>query len=407
MTLNEDRQLRTQYNKMSKIKGHPGLYRPNYRDKSGQMRESQNIWGSYWCRRCRKHPQGGPHKENLHTNLVKQAVVNLARLKSQPKRSMIDADEITVNSLLDAYLNRTSTHCKRSTYIEYEDVARVHIRPELGFYRATDLIYDNSILQAFVAGKQRAQVRKGKIGYSPSRINAMLNVLSGAFRNAHKELAGMRPEIVKLKDRNVRKVYFSDTEIEILLRRLPNEIVRPLLVLNITGWRSLSEVLSRKQNHVDWRKRVLILEPGEAKNSEPRIFPFNDELQMVLEDQRKATEALEQEKTTIIPWLFHDHDGNPLVTYHPNRDYWKPTRYFLNQWKAALKNAGLSGRRLHDFRRTVIRRFGDSGIDDAVGMLLSGHKSLRIYHDYKAVHEADLFAAVKKLSSPRKETKND
>jgi hypothetical protein len=48
-----------------------------------------------------------------------------------------------------------------------------------------------------------------------------------------------------------------------------------------------------------------------------------------------------------------------------------------------------------------MRRFGDHGIDDATGMKLSGHKSVRIYHDYKAVGQDDLFAAVKKLTLER------
>lgn len=45
-----------------------------------------------------------------------------------------------------------------------------------------------------------------------------------------------------------------------------------------------------------------------------------------------------------------------------------------------------------------IRRFGEVGIDDAVGMKMSGHKSIRIYHDYKAISQEDLKKASEKLS---------
>jgi integrase len=42
-------------------------------------------------------------------------------------------------------------------------------------------------------------------------------------------------------------------------------------VMEITGWRSWSEIASRRRSHVDWKAGELILEAGEAKNSEPRI----------------------------------------------------------------------------------------------------------------------------------------
>lgn len=107
---------------------------------------------------------------------------------------------------------------------------------------------------------------------------------------------------------------------------------------------------------------------------------------------------MEREQGKLIPCLFHDPEGNPLAEYYQGRDYWKPTRYFRQHWNAACKAAGLVGRRPHDFRRTGIRRFGDMGIDDAVGMKLSGHKTTRIYFQYKAVGNADLIAASEKLS---------
>ena len=136
---------------MSKIKGHPGLFWPSYKDKDGKKRESRkSIWGSYWCKGCPKHPERGPHQESLGTNLVKQAAINLAKLKAHPKRSLPDADDMTVSWLLDSYLDNASTTCKRSTLKEYEDLIRVHLRPALGFYRALDLIYDRRIIERFI-----------------------------------------------------------------------------------------------------------------------------------------------------------------------------------------------------------------------------------------------------------------
>lgn len=143
---------------------------------------------------------------------------------------------------------------------------------------------------------------------------------------------------------------------------------------------------------------MLILEPYEAKNNEGRIFPLNNELRVILQEQEAITVRLERKLGKRIQWLFHDPDGEPLVYHYENRDYYKPSRYFRRHWKEACEASKLVGCRIHDFRRTGIRRFGEHGIDDAVGMRLSGHKSMRIYHDYKAITQEDLFEASEKLS---------
>jgi integrase len=145
---------------------------------------------------------------------------------------------------------------------------------------------------------------------------------------------------------------------------------------------------------------VLVLNSGETKNSEPRIFPLASvpEITSILIEQEEATKKVEHKHRIKVEWLFHDPDGNALCRYYEKRDYWKPTRYFDRHWRGARIAAGLGNRRIHDFRRSGIRRFSARGVDDAIGMLLSGHKSMRVYHDYRAIGNEDLFEELKKLS---------
>jgi hypothetical protein len=212
---------------MAAVKNHSGLYW-----------RGPVIWGQWWCKRCPVHPQGGRHRQSMETDRIKDAAVELARLKAEPKKPVIDIDQITVNYLLDRYLNRTGI--QRSTLCEYEDLCRKHLRPALGHYLATDLIYDGRIIENFVKAKQSEPIKRrgkatGKIGYSPARINAMLDLLGGAYEHLHKELLGMRPEIHKLEDHSARKEYFRDKDTSSLLKHLPPDIIRPLLVLDHTG----------------------------------------------------------------------------------------------------------------------------------------------------------------------------
>lgn len=389
---------------MAKIKGHKGLFRPDYVDKAGNRCESPIIWGQWWCKRCPKHPNGngGRHRESLETEKIKDAAVELAKKKAEPKKPVVDPSEITVDYLLDRYLNKTDI--EKSTLCDYEGLCKKHLRPALGFHLATDLVDDGMILEKFVKDKKaepvtrRGKKETGRIGYSASRINSMLSLISGAYEHMHEELRGIRPKITKLENHAVRKDYFTKENTASLLKHLPPDIVRPLLVLDHTAWRSWSEVFSRKRYHWDKERAVLILEPGEAKHPEAREFPVNDYLAGILQEQEAATLALERKLGKIIPWLFHDSEGNAFGEYYPARDCYKPTRYFRRHWKAALAASKLFGRRVHDFRRSGIRRYGESGIDDATGMKLSGHASIRVYHAYKSIGAEDEKRASEKLS---------
>jgi integrase len=96
----------------------------------------------------------------------------------------------------------------------------------------------------------------------------------------------------------------------------------------------------------------------------------------------------------IIPWVFHDNEGNPLF----GADH-RPKRSFRRAWRLACKLAGLPGRIPHDFRRTAVRNFERGGVPRAVAMALVGHKTESIYRRYDIVAESDLTQGVKKLSA--------
>jgi integrase len=377
---------------MAAIKGHPGLY----------WRGSV-IWAQWWCKRCPEHLYGGRHRKSCETDRIKDAADKREEFKKEtsPKKAIIDIDEITVDYLLDRYLNKTDI--QKSTLTGYEDLCRKHLRPSLGNHLATDLIYDDSILTKFTNKKLNLDKIKDQPTYSPAYVNSMRTLLKASFANAHKALSGMTPKIERLPNHAKRTGFYTDAEIKTLLNKLPDSLARAIGVLNLTGWR-LSEVFSRKKGHCIMPKNEagkLSLEQGETKNNEGRDFPIikGRQLEAVLKEQIEATRKLERNKGIVIQSLFHDDDGLPWMNYYESRGAWKPTRTFRNIWKLALKEAGLANRLLHDFRRTQVRRYSKSKVDDAVGMSLTGHRSLRIYHDYKAVGVADRIKAIEKTEA--------
>lgn len=369
-----------------------GLYRPKFRTREGQIRQSSIYWIAFSCRGCPKHPSGsGLHRESTHERSLQEAkaILDRARGMCAEGKAYVPIHRIRMSELLTGVLRDAELYRKRSTVATYKDILARHLMPYFGRYRAVDLCYNEEIVRSFIIEKSSS--------YKESTINGMLALLKKAFSLA-KNRMNTQPIIKKLRINNTRTTYFTQEEFFSLCSHLPQEIVRPLRVMFITGWRSWSEVFSRERRHVDWQAGRLILEAGEAKNSEPRFFPLlpGSEVRTILEEQEKATTAYEQWFGVRISSLFH-HDGMPLARYYGNRDCWKPTRYFLKHWQAALNAAGLSGRWRHDFRRTAIRAFAEKGIPDEIGMKLSGHKTSWVYGKYKAIGDVDIFREAQKL----------
>jgi hypothetical protein len=156
-------------------------------------------------------------------------------------------------------------------------------------------------------------------------------------------------------------------------------------VAYMTGWRVKSELLTRQWAHVDLQSGSLRLEPGETKNLEGRQFPITSALRVVLERQRERTLAVEKATRAIIPWLFH-REGRPVKS-------------FRRAWLTACKDAGLSGRIPHDFRRTAVRNLERAGVPRSTAMKMVGHKTESIYRRYAIVDAAMLKEGAAKLQS--------
>ena len=67
-------------------------------------------------------------------------------------------------------------------------------------------------------------------------------------------------------------------------------------------------------------------------------------------------------------------------------------------WAKACEAAGLSGRILHDFRRTAVRNLERAGVSRSSAMKMTGHKTEAVYRRYAIVSEQDLHEAAAKLA---------
>jgi integrase len=366
----------------------PGIYRPPYIDrKTGERKESAVWWISYYVRvdgRAQKVRESSESTKYADAKRMRED--RLGRV-AQGKPVGPDMAKTTLGDLKQMLVNEYQANGRRVRVIKAPLAHLVeYFRADC---RAVDITSDR--LVAFSTHRQQA-------GAANATINRAFAALKRAFALA--EQAGKvasRPHFPMLREDNRRKGFFEHSDYLALLEHLPDYLRPVIQTAYITGWRIASELLTRQKHHVDLEAGWLRLEPGETKNGEGRMVSLTPELREVLEGQLERTRALEVANEEIIPWLFH-HDGQPI-------------RVFRRAWVTACKNAGLSGRIPHDFRRTAVRNLERAGVPRSAAMAMVGHKTEAIYRRYAIADEsmlrdgADKLAALHQADSERKPRK--
>src|SRR5205814_8582849 len=70
---------------------------------------------------------------------------------------------------------------------------------------------------------------------------------------------------------------------------------------------------------------------------------------------------------------------------------------FYTAWKRACKEANLSGKLSHDFRRTAVKNLVRAGVPERVAMMITGPKTRDVFERYNIVSDGDLEEAARKI----------
>ncbi|MCI0615205.1 tyrosine-type recombinase/integrase, partial [bacterium] len=117
-------------------------------------------------------------------------------------------------------------------------------------------------------------------------INRELAIVSRAFTLGQQcEKIQFKPHVVTLRENNVRTGFFEADQFESFCKYLPDDLKAPVIFAYCTGWR-LGEVFTREWQHVDFKSKVVRLEPGETKNGKGRMFPLTPQLLQLLKEQK-------------------------------------------------------------------------------------------------------------------------
>ena len=119
-------------------------------------------------------------------------------------------------------------------------------------------------------------------------------------------------------------------------------------------------------------------EAKDAKTGHGRVLSLVGDLRLIIERRLKA-------RRLDCPLVFHR--------------YGKPVGEYRKRWKKACKAAGVAGRIPYDLRRTAVRNMIRAGVDQAVAMKISGHRTDAVFRRYNIVSDEDIRDAMVKTEA--------
>jgi integrase len=139
--------------------------------------------------------------------------------------------------------------------------------------------------------------------------------------------------------------------------------------------------------------------PGKiVKNRKPTTIPLTGRLWTVIERRWDRRTVKRKGKPDLLSqYVFHRGDGRRLGE-------------FRKTWKVACRVAGfperdragkasLPGLLFHDLRRSAARNLIRSGVDQAVAMKITGHRTESMFRRYNIVDTRDQEAALARLDT--------
>ncbi len=342
----------------------------------GRVYPRGNVWWIQYCFRGKVYREtSGSPKRSAATALLKKRFSEIGRGRLiGPVMERTTFKELS-DMLIDDYtINGRKSLRRANTSVQ-------HLKDFFGESWAIDITADR------IAVYIRSRMEDEEHAAAPATIRNELAALKRMFTlGIQAGKAAERPHIPSIEVRNTRTGFFEEAEFGSVLGHLPQHLAAVIEFAYLTGWR-IGEVLTLSWRQVDSDAGTVRLEPGTTKNDEGRTFPFTalPALAALLEEQREHTTACERAIGKIITSVFHRKG--------------KPIRDFRGSWRKACTAAGLTGRLVHDLRRTAVRNLERAGVPRSVAMKLTGHKTESVYRRYAIVSEADLSEGVRKLAT--------
>lgn len=345
-------------------------YRPTYRARDGSTKEAKTYWIGYSV-------NGEKVRESSKSTRKKDAERLLAQRLVETGNGYrhAETDRTSFPELAQLLIEDYEQNGRRSTRRMQKAVEHL----EEHFARARVAQIDEGAIGKYVTARLKAA--------APATVNRELAALRRMLRLGYRRrMVARLPDIPSLKENNVRTGFVEKEQLGRLLECLPEELRGLAVAGYVTGWR-VSELLSRRWEHVDFDGGWMRLDWQDSKNKKGRQFPLIPMLHEVLLRQQASARELG------APWVFH------RTRKHKDLPAGRRIATIQGAWEDATEAAGLPGLLFHDFRRTAVRNLVRSGVPEKVSMELTGHRTREVFERYHIVSSDMLVEAGKKLTN--------
>ena len=325
------------------------------------------LWVKYYRNGKCYRESSGSEKKMVAKKLLEIREGEIA----QGKLPGIVFDSTTFDQLADGLLRDYRINQKRSLIRAERSVD--HLKKSFEGVKATGIT--SPVIQQYVEKRITEGAANATINREMAALKRMFNL--GAQQTP--PIVDRVPHIPMLRENNVRKGFFEHGDFIKLREAMPDHLQGFITFAYRTGWR-LGEVTDLTWDKIDLKRGVVRLDPGEAKNGEPRSVVVDAELLDVLNRQWK----LRGKSGSVLPFVFLNEKGIDQV------------KRFDKSWKTACITAQIGKRLFHDFRRSAVRNMVRAGVPERVAMTISGHKTRSVFERYNVVSEEDLRHAAQK-----------
>lgn len=285
--------------------------------------------------------------------------------------------EITMNELIEKYINETSCLLRATTHERHKQMAK-----QLKKFMGNQLLIN--VTPSFLSTYKSKRLKE----VAPQTVKKELALLRRVFNVAIDEWEycdkNPVPKVMKsLPGDNKRVRFLSPEEFQKLRFTLPRWLTPIAFVASQTGLRRSNLVLLTK-DQLDFNSNLIVI--PETKNEDPVAVPMTSMVKKILRE-------LLSERKVVSPYVFCDERGNPYSLPKVSMAF-----------KRACDRAGIENLRYHDLRHHFASSLVQNGVDLYPVQKLMGHKDQRMTQRYAHLAPKNLRDAVKALENSESAT---
>lgn len=379
--------------------------------------------GTFWYVVVSETDYTGKQKKTWHTDpktgkgfikrgLAKKHMADL--LSSSNKGNYVSPNKLLFADLLDDFLSTKKMEVTESTFVKYEQLVRVHIKPNLGNIPAQKLTTQHlnaCYAKLLEVGKQTNH--KGGQGLAAKSVRHIHVLVNATLEQAVKHdllVKNVAQNAIVPKSANKKMTIFTVSELNTFLEGIQGTEFETLFNFYArTGCRR-GEALGLTWRNVDWINSTVTIEQsldrihGKAYISQPktknsfRTFEIDRELLKALDQI-----AIQQQKSKMQ--LGSGYTDSDFVFCEPNGQWLNPNRIY-NHFISLRDKLGLPNSvRLHDLRGTHITMLLASGTNPKYVAERVGDSVETIMEFYAQTYAMEGSAALNRLEQMLNENK--